>query len=382
MIPYGRQSIDEDDIAAVVAVLRSDWLTQGPAVERFEAAVAGRVGAPHAVAVNSGTAALHVACAALGVGPGSRVWTVPNTFVASANCARYCGAEVGFVDIDMASYCIDPADLARRLQRAREAGALPDLVVAVDFAGLPCDLHALGELKAEFGFRLIEDASHALGATVDGAPVGALAAADITVFSFHPVKLVTTGEGGMLLTRSAALADLARRLRSHALERNPERWQHPGQGAWYYEQQGLGWNYRITDLQAALGASQVARLDAFLARRRASVARYDAMLEGLPVLRPPRRRGAESAWHLYPVLLADAATRHRVFSMLRGRGIGVQVHYLPVHLQPYYRALGFKPGDFPVAEAYAERTLSLPLFADLSDTQQDTVVAALAEALS
>ncbi len=381
MIPYGRQSISHEDLAAVEAVLRSDWLTQGPAVPRFEAAVAGYVGAQHAVAVNSATSALHVACAALSVGPGSRVWTVPNTFVASANCARYCGADVGFVDIDRQSYCIDAHDLERRLRAARASSSLPDVLVSVDFAGQACDYEAIAKLKAEFGFRLIEDASHAIGATFRDQRIGALAVADITVFSFHPVKIVTSAEGGMLLTADSDLAESARRLRSHGIERDPQRLLQKDEGGWYYEQQALGWNYRITDLQAALGASQVARIDGFLERRRALARRYDEALSALPLQRPWQRPDALSAYHLYPVLLRDAAQRRLVYEHLRDAGIGVQVHYLPVHLQPYYRALGFAPGDFPVAEWYAERTLSLPLYADLTEAAQDRVLAALSEAL-
>ncbi len=381
MIPYGRQSISHEDLAAVEAVLRSDWLTQGPAVPRFEAAVADYVGARHAVAVNSATSALHIACAALGVGPGSRVWTVPNTFVASANCARYCGAEVGFVDIDPRSYCIDAADLERRLQAARASASLPDVLVSVDFAGQVCDYEAIAKLKAEFGFRLIEDASHAIGATLGDLRVGALPVADITVFSFHPVKIVTSAEGGMLLTADARIADSARRLRSHGIERDATRLQNKDEGGWYYEQQELGWNYRITDLQAALGTSQIARIDAFLARRRALALRYDNALAALPLQRPWQRPNALSAYHLYPILLRDADQRRQVYERLREAGIGVQVHYLPVHLQPYYRAQGFAPGDFPVAEWYADRTLSLPIYADLTDSEQDRVIATLTEVL-
>ncbi|MCL2655851.1 MAG: UDP-4-amino-4,6-dideoxy-N-acetyl-beta-L-altrosamine transaminase [Betaproteobacteria bacterium] len=382
MIPYGRQSIDESDIAAVDAVLRSDWLTQGPAVEHFEKAVADYVGASHAIALNSATSALHVACAALGVGLTSRVWTVPNTFVASANCARYCGAQVSFVDINAKTYCLDPQDLALRLEAAARRGELPDVLIAVDFTGQPCDYAAIAELKARYGFRLVEDASHAIGGLYRGQRIGALLVADITVFSFHPVKLVTTGEGGMLLTQDAELARRAQSLRSHGLERHPERLEKPDEGAWYYEQQALGWNYRMTDLQAALGASQIRRLDKFLARRRTLAARYDNLLGSLPLQRPWQHPDGLSSFHLYPILLQDAATRRKVFDRLRGDGIWVQVHYIPVHLQPYYRQFGFKPGDFPVAEAYYARTLSLPLYADLSDADQDRVVAALREALA
>ncbi len=381
MIPYGRQSIAESDIEAVVAVLRSDWLTQGPAVARFEQAVADYTGAPHALALNSATSALHVACAALDVGPASRVWTVPNTFVASANCARYCGASVGFIDIDPATYCIDTKNLARQLAYAERGDALPDVLVTVDFAGQPCDYAAIGALKARYGFRVIEDASHAIGALYRGEKIGSLAVADITVLSFHPVKIVTTAEGGVILTRDAELARRAESLRSHGLVRDAARFENPGEGAWYYEQQALGWNYRMTDLQAALGASQMLRIDAFLARRRALAARYDVLLADLPLLRPWQHPDGLSAFHLYPVLFEDAATRRQVFDRLRSAGVWVQVHYIPVHLQPYYRKLGFAPGDFPAAEDYYARTLSLPMYADLTDAEQDRVVQALCEAL-
>ena len=381
MIPYGRQSIDESDLAAVEAVLRSDWLTQGPAIGRFERTVADYTGAAHALALNSATSALHVACAALDVGPHSRVWTVPNTFVASANCARYCGATVDFVDIDAATYCIDPQDLARRLEAAAKRNALPDVVVTVDYAGQPCDYAAIAELKARYGFRIIEDASHAIGARYRGTSIGALDVADITVLSFHPVKIVTSAEGGMILTQDAELARRAESLRSHGIVRDATLLENTGEGAWYYEQHALGWNYRITDLQAALGDSQMQRLDAFLARRRELAARYDTLLADLPVKRPHQHPDGLSAFHLYPILLEDAATRRRVFDRLRSAGIWVQVHYIPVHLQPYYRRLGFAAGDFPVAENYYARTLSIPMYAALSDADQDRVVAALTEAL-
>jgi len=373
MIPYGRQSIDDSDIAAVEAVLRSDWLTQGPAVGRFERAVADHTGAAHALAMNSATSALHVACAVLDVGPHSRVWTVPNTFVAST---------VDFVDIDAATYCIDSKDLARRLEVAARSNTLPDVIVAVDFAGQPCDYAAIAELKARYGFRVIEDASHAVGARYRGDAVGSLAVADITILSFHPVKIITTAEGGMILTQDAEIARRVESLRSHGIVREAVQLQNAEEGAWYYEQQALGWNYRMTDMQAALGASQMLRLDGFLARRRALAARYDALLAGLPVTRPWQHPDGLSAFHLYPILLEDAGTRRRVFDSLRSAGIWVQVHYIPVHLQPYYRQLGFAAGDFPVAENYYARTLSIPMYAGLSDAAQDRVVEALREALA
>jgi len=378
-IPYGRQDIDAADIEAVVAVLRSDWLTQGPAVARFEAAMMQRCRAVGAVAVNSATSALHLACLALGIGPGDIGWTVPNTFVASANCLRYCGAEVDFVDIDPLTLNLSLPALRAKLECARATGRLPKVVIPVHFAGRVCDMAGVAALAQEFGFRVIEDASHAVGASQFGQPVGSCVCSDFTVFSFHPVKLMTTGEGGMLLARDAALLHHAARLRSHGITRDPQAMQGESEGDWYYQQVELGFNYRMTDLQAALGTSQLTRLDVFLARRRALVARYERLLAGLPLARPPL--DDDAAWHLYAVRLHDVTRRRAVFERLRAEGIGVNVHYIPVHLQPDYRRLGFAPGDFPVAEHYYAGALSLPLYAGLSEAQQDDVVACLSRAL-
>ncbi|WP_295461481.1 UDP-4-amino-4,6-dideoxy-N-acetyl-beta-L-altrosamine transaminase [uncultured Pseudomonas sp.] len=375
-IPYGRQSISEEDIAAVNAVLRSDWLTQGPMIERFEQAVAQRCEAAHGVAVCNATAALHIACLALDLGPGDLLWTSPNTFVASANCARYCGAEVDFVDIDPLTLNLSVTALATKLENAERAGRLPKILVPVAFAGQSCDMAAIQRLAHRYGFKVIEDASHAIGARYAGRPVGCGAQADITVFSFHPVKIVTTGEGGLLTTKDAAVAERLRRLRSHGITRDPALMHAPGQGAWYYEQLELGFNYRITDIQAALGLSQLDRLEAFIARRRALVARYRDRLAELPVGLIGDQALAESAWHLFPIRV-DEARRDRVFAGMRAAGIGVNLHYIPVHLQPYYQALGFQPGDFPEAERYYAQALSLPLYADLSEEQQDRVVKCL-----
>lgn len=380
-IPYGRQSISQEDIAAVEAVLHGDWLTSGPGIERFEQAMAAFVGVAGACAVSSATAALHLACIALGLGPGKRLWTTANTFVASANCGRYCGAELDFVDIDARSYCISIDALRHKLEQAERTATLPDVVVAVDFAGQPCDWDALAALKARYGFRLIDDASHAVGACYRGQRVGSLAAADFSVFSFHPVKILTTGEGGMLFSPDPALLDAVRMLRTHGITRDSVRLTRPDEGGWYYEQQALGFNYRITDIQAALGLSQLARIERFLARRRALAARYDELLADLPVQRPWQLPEGESAWHLYPILLADAATRRHVYDALRREAIYCQVHYIPVYWQPDFARLGFAEGLCPQAEDYYHRTLSLPLFADLSDAQQDRVVDALARAL-
>jgi UDP-4-amino-4,6-dideoxy-N-acetyl-beta-L-altrosamine transaminase len=372
VIPYGRQDIDAADIAAVVEVLQSDWLTTGPAIERFEQAAARRVRAAHAVAVFNGTVALHLACRALGLGPGDTLWTTPNTFVASANCALYCGAGVDFVDMDERSYNLCPQKLEDKLKKSKQR---PKVVVPVHFSGQPCDMPAIAALAKQYGFAVVEDASHAVGATFKGEPVGSSRWSDLTVFSFHPVKIVTTGEGGMVLTARSDLAEKLRLLRTHGIDRSKAK----TEGGWYYEQVDLGYNYRLTDIQAALGASQLARLDAFLARRRELAARYDRLLEGLPVTRPWQHPDAASAWHLYVVQVEN---RRKVYDALRAADIGVNVHYIPVHLHPHYRRLGFKPGDFPQAEAYYARALTLPLFPGMSDADQDRVVAALQAAVA
>lgn len=384
MIPYGRQDIRPEDVEAVVEVLRSDFLTQGPAVPAFEAAVAAKVGARHAVAMNSATSALHAACLALGVGPGDLVWTSPITFVASANCARYCGADVDFVDIDPRSYNLSVAALADKLERAAAAGRLPKVVIPVHLCGQSCEMAAIHALGQRYGFRIVEDASHAIGGRYRGTWVGDGRHSDITVFSFHPVKIVTTAEGGMALTQDDDLARRLARLRSHGITREAAEMSHAPDGPWYYEQLELGWNYRLTDLQAALGTSQLARLDAYVARRAALARAYDAALAGLPLTTPWQHPDSASAWHLYVVRLHTAALgrSHRaVFEALRAQGIGVNLHYIPVHLQPYYRALGFGPGQFPEAERYYAEAISLPLYPTLSDAQQAEVVAALRRAL-
>jgi UDP-4-amino-4,6-dideoxy-N-acetyl-beta-L-altrosamine transaminase len=379
-IPYARQSISEADIAAVAEVLRSDWLTQGPAIARFEESMAGYCGARHAVAVSNGTAALHLACLALELGPGDLLWTSPNTFAASANCARYCGANVDFVDIDPASYNLSVPALEEKLARARGAGRLPKVLVAVHYGGRSCDMQAIGRLAAQYGFRVIEDASHAGGAEHRAAKVGACAHSDVAVFSFHPVKVLTTGEGGMLMTNNEALAKQLRLLRSHGITRDAADMDAAPEGPWYYQQVALGYNYRMTDVQAALGASQLARLPEFLARRRALARRYEAALGGLPLATPREDPYGSSAWHLYAIQLdteAAGVSRRQVFERMRAAGVLVNVHYIPVHLQPYYRALGFTPGAFPASERFYERALSLPLYFDLTDAEQDRVCAAL-----
>ncbi|MHC8321674.1 UDP-4-amino-4,6-dideoxy-N-acetyl-beta-L-altrosamine transaminase [Pseudomonas sp. GB2N2] len=380
MIPYGRQSLDQADIDAVVAVLQSDWLTQGPTIECFEQAMAERCQADFAVAVCNATAALHIACLAAGLGVGDRLWTTPNTFLASANCGRYCGANVDFVDIDPLTWNLDAVALAHKLEVAEREGTLPKVLVAVAFSGQSCDMRKIAELADRYGFTLIEDASHAVGATYAGRPVGCGEFAAMTVFSFHPVKIITSGEGGMVLTNRPELAAHLRRLRSHGMTRDPQQMTEPSHGPWYYQQVELGFNYRMTDLQAALGLSQLRKLDGFIARRRELAARYDRLFAGLPLTLPCAQFEAESAWHLYVVRLQTqriTLSHRQVFEGLRAAGIGVNLHYIPVHLQPYYRDLGFGEGDFPEAERYYAEAVSLPLFPLLSDEQQDHVVAQL-----
>ncbi len=384
MIPYGRQDISEADIQAVVDVLRSDFLTQGPAVPAFEKAVAGYCRAQHAAAVSSATSALHIACLALGVGPGDRVWTSPNTFVASANCALYCGAEVDFVDIDPRTWNLSVPRLREKLAQAKKEGRLPKVVVPVHFSGQPTEQEVIWDLAQEYGFRVLEDAAHAIGASRNGEPVGSCRWSDITVFSFHPVKIITTGEGGMALTNDDALAERMVMLRSHGITREASRFAHASLGPWYYEQQMLGFNYRMTDIQAAMGTSQLVRLCGYIERRNVLAQRYDHALRDLPLQLPTVQAENRSAFHLYVVRLKHNATdkAHRqVFESLRQRGIGVNLHYMPVHLQPYYRDLGFAPGQCPEAEAHGQEAITLPMYSALTDQQQDQVVESLQQIL-
>jgi UDP-4-amino-4,6-dideoxy-N-acetyl-beta-L-altrosamine transaminase len=376
-ISYGRQSISENDVQAVIEVLRSDWLTQGPAVERFERGIADYCGAPFATAVCNASAGLHLAYLSLGLGPGDRLWTSPNTFVSTANAALLCGAEVDFVDIDPGTLNLSVAALERKLAAARSRGRLPKVVVPVHFAGQPCDMEAIAALAGQFGFRVVEDAAHAIGAAYGKHKVGACAHSDIAVFSFHAVKVITTGEGGVVLARDPEVAARVRRLHSHGLVRDRASIGQAWQGPWYYEQSELGFNYRMTDLQAALGTSQLARIESFIARRHAIADRYDRELEGLPLILPVRLSDRLSALHLYVVQVDDARARtdrRSAFEALRAAGIWVQVHYIPVHMQPYYRALGYRAGDFPVAERYYANAFSLPMHTALTDDEQSFVI--------
>lgn len=385
MIPYGRQDITQADIDAVVGVLQSDFLTQGPMVPRFEQQVAQHVGASHALAVNSATSALHIACIALGLGPGDRLWTSPVTFVASANCGLYCGAEIDFVDIDPRTYNLCPKALERKLEQAEQEGTLPKVVVPVHLCGQPCDMQAIHKLALRYGFKVIEDASHAIGGKYQGEFIGNGRYSDITVFSFHPVKIITTAEGGMALTNDVELANKMALLRSHGITRDPQLMTHEADGPWYYQQIDLGFNYRMTELQAALGISQMDRLDQYIARRHQLAARYNDLLAALPVSVPWQHADSYSGLHLYVITLQlgkITKTHREVFESLREQGIGVNVHYIPVHTQPYYERMGFKPEDFPLAQDYYRQAISIPMFQTMTDEQQDIVVASLCEAIS
>jgi len=384
-IPYGRQDISQADIDAVVEVLRSDWITQGPAIERFEKLVADYCGAKYAVAVSSATAALHIACLAAGLGIGDILWTSPNTFVASANCGLYCGADVDFVDIDPHTYNLSVEVLEQKLARAELEGKLPKVVVPVHFAGQSCEIERILALSRKYGFTILEDASHAIGARYQDNPVGSCLFSDMAVFSFHPVKIITTGEGGIVVTNREDLYEKLIRLRTHGITRNPELMQGESHGLWYYQQLELGFNYRITDIQAALGASQMQRLDEFVSRRRHLAARYNQLLSDFPLVLPWQHPDTESSWHLYVIRLKldeIGKTHRQVFEELRAAKIGVNLHYIPVHTQPYYQNLGFKWGDFPQAEQYYQEAISLPIYYGLSDENQDQVGAVLRNILS
>ena len=384
MIPYGRQDITQQDIDAVVEVLKSDFLTQGPAVGQFETAVASKVDVRHAIAVNSATSALHIACLALGLGPGDWLWTSPLTFVASANCGLYCGAQVDFVDIDPRTFNMCAKNLAEKLEHAQKQGKLPKVVVPVHLCGQPCDMQAIAALAQKYGFKIIEDASHAIGGKYRQQPIGNCQFSDITVFSFHPVKIITTGEGGMALTNSAELAVKMDQLRSHGITRNADHMTQEPDGPWYYQQVGLGFNYRITDIQAGLGSSQLQRLNTYVDKRHELANRYDELLAPLPVATPWQHPDSYSGRHLYVIRLKldEIEISHKdAFMQLRERGILVNLHYIPLHLQPWYSAMGFEKGDFPAAESYYAEAISIPIFPALTHAEQDQVVDALREVL-
>lgn len=384
MIPYGKQDISQQDIDSVVEVLNSDFLTQGPQVPAFENALAEYTGADYALAVNSATSALHIACLALGLGAGDWLWTSPITFVASANCGLYCGAQVDFVDIDPDTYNMCPKRLEEKLIKAKAEGKLPKIVVPVHLCGQPCDMTAIAKLAAEYGFKVIEDASHAIGGKYHGSLVGSCKYSDITVFSFHPVKIVTTAEGGAVATNQKDLADKMALLRSHGITRNPDEMLGSSHGAWYYQQVDLGFNYRMTELQAALGISQMKRLREFIAARHSLAERYNQELSTLPIVLPHQLSGTYSGLHLYVIRLKleEIKLSHReVFDALRKLGIGVNLHYIPVHMQPYYMKMGFSVGDFPESEQYYREAISLPMFHAMSFEQQTKVIVSLSNIL-
>lgn len=382
LIPYGRQEINQHDIDAVAEVLRSDCLTQGPQVPRFERVVADYCGAKHAVAVNSATSALHIACLALGLGPGDWLWTSPISFVASSNCGLYCGAQVDFVDIDPKTYNLSVDRLSEKLQEAERLGTLPKVVVPVHLCGQPCDMESIYKLSRKYGFKILEDASHAIGGRYQDQPIGDCRYSDITVFSFHPVKIITTAEGGMAMTNSAELANRIGLLRSHGITRDPEAMTQKSDGPWYYQQIDLGFNYRMTEMQAALGVSQMVRLDDYVAKRHQIADEYDVAFLGLPILRPWQHPDGYSGRHLYVIRLdleKIKLTHRQVFERLRACGVGVNLHYIPIHTQPYYQRMGFKLGDYPEAERYYAEAISLPLYPGLTSGDQQKVIQAVEE---
>ena len=381
MIPYGKQDVTQADINAVVEVLQSDFLTQGPQIQKFEKAISKYCNAKHAIAVNSATSALHLACLSLGLKKGDWLWTTTITFVASANCGLYCGAKVDFVDIDPATYNLCPKSLENKLIKAKELGKLPKVVVPVHLCGQSCDMKAIHALSKEYGFKIIEDASHAIGGKYLNESIGNCKYSDITVFSFHPVKIITTGEGGMALTNSSKLAKHMSLLSSHGITRDPSQMTHEADGEWYYQQVDLGFNYRMTDIQAALGLSQLERLDGYVSRRHEFATRYNELLKGLPLVTPYQHNDGYSAFHLYIIRLKNRNKHKQVFEYLRKSGIGVNLHYIPLHTQPYYQQTGVKFADLKQAEQYYKDAISLPLYPTMTVQQQDVVISSLRKAL-
>lgn len=384
MIPYGRQDITQSDIDSVSAVLLSSNLTQGPQIPLFEEAVLKACDAKYAIAVNSATSALHIACLSLGLGEGDWLWTTPNTFVASANCGLYCGAKVDFVDIDPKTYNLCTKELEKKLIAAEKVNKLPKVVIPVHFSGQPCDMEEIYNLAKKYGFKVIEDASHAIGGKYKGEPIGNCRYSDITVFSFHPVKIITTAEGGIALTNDSKIAEKLNLLRSHGITREASLMTKPMEGPWYYQQIDLGFNYRMTDLQAALGVSQIQRLDTYVAKRHKLAQRYNELLKDLPVTLPWQHKDSYSGLHLYVIRLQldkISKTHLEVFEGMREADILVNLHYIPVHMQPYYQKMGFEVGQFPQAEQYYKEAISIPMFPTMTEEQQDKVIATLKELL-
>lgn len=384
MIPYSRQNINDEDINAVINVLKSDWLTQGPVIKQFEYAVAEYCGAKYAVAVSNGTAALHIACLAAGLGKDALLLTSPNTFIASANCALYCGAKPDFVDIDPLTYNMSIDAMEAKLSKAKKNGYLPKIVIPVHFAGQSCEMDRIYHLSKKYKFTVIEDACHAIGGSYKGTKIGSCKFSDMTVFSFHPVKIITTGEGGMVLTNNKDFYQRLTRLKTHGITKDFKSMEKESEGHWYYQQIELGMNYRITDIQAALGLSQLRRIDKFVSRRRELAQRYNELLSDFPLILPWQHKDTFSAFHLYIVRLRldkIKKSRREVFEELRQKGIGVNVHYIPVHTQPFYQKLGFKWGDFPHAENYYKEAISIPIYYGLTNENQDFVISTLRNVL-
>lgn len=384
MIPYGKQDINKADIDSVVNVLKSDFLTQGPQVPKFEKVISDYCSVDFSIAVNSATSALHIACLALGLKKGDVLWTSPNSFVASANCGLYCGATIDFVDIDSKTYNISIEDLEKKLIQARIDNMLPTIVVPVHFAGQSCDMKKIHKLSIDFGFKIIEDASHSIGGSYLDKPIGGCQYSDITIFSFHPVKIITTAEGGLATTNSKELAEKMRLFRSHGISRDNSLMTKIPDGDWYYQQHNLGFNYRMTEIQAALGISQFKRVDKFVSSRYKLKKRYDSLLGDMPIVLPYQSSDSRSSFHLYPIQIENekiTQSRKNVFDELRANGIGVNVHYIPIHIQPYYAGLGFKVGDFPNSEEYYSRAISIPINQSMTLEMQDKVCLALERAL-
>ena len=384
MIPYGKQDINQDDINSIIGVLKSDFLTQGSQVPLFEKKVSDYCDAEYAVAVNSATSALHIACLALDLGRGDRLWTSTNSFVASANCGLYCGSKIDFVDIDPLTYNLSVIELEKKLIQAKQEDKLPKIVIPVHFAGQSCDMKKIYSLSKEYGFRIIEDASHAIGGKYLNKPIGSCQYSDITVFSFHPVKIITTAEGGLSTTNSKDISDKMQLYRSHGITREKDLMTRDPDGSWYYQQVALGFNYRMTEIQAALGVSQMKRLDEFVAKRHILQENYDSLLSALPIIKPYQDNDSYSALHLYPIqidLNKVSKNREQIFTVLIKSGIGVNVHYIPIHTQPYYFQFGFSEGDFPNSESYYSRAISIPLFHTMTAEQQIKVLDELKRAL-
>jgi UDP-4-amino-4,6-dideoxy-N-acetyl-beta-L-altrosamine transaminase len=385
MIPYGKQDINQSDIEAVIEVLKSDFLTQGPQVPLFEKNVSNYSNAQYGVAVNSATSALHVACLALGLGKDDWLWTSPNSFVASANCGLYCGAKVDFVDIDPKTYNLSVEELKKKLIQAKKDNKLPKIVIPVHFAGQSCDMQSIHKLSKEFGFKILEDASHAIGGKYLDKPIGGCQYSDITVFSFHPVKIITTAEGGLATTNQKELAEKMQLFRAHGITREPKLMTKKTEGGWYYQQVELGFNYRMNDLQAALGIAQMKRLEKFITIRHSLKQRYDELLKDLPLITPAQSSDSYSSLHLYPVQLKLeqlSKAHNQIFDELRKNGVGVNLHYIPIHMQPYFQNMGFKKGNFPIVEDYYSRAISIPIYQGLTTELQDKVVAVLKKILN